>query len=338
MQAVGAARSAGPCRSARRSRSSLAASASRSAETNTPTPSRGTGAVERSPAVTISTSSTGAAGGRGQRVGDLAGLGHRQRAAPGAEAQRSGHRAPPVGGTSAASIDDRPSAVGSTTSGTASTGEVCGTSQVEQLAQQRRVLVAAGLGGELADPDGRLVQQPLHDPVHRAGDLGPLLVGEVGAALGAAGAARRRPRRRPGPAARPRSAPRRRRAARPGTPRPRRRRSPRPASAASAAGAAVGEHVAEPVDVDHVDAGQLGDVGLDVARDGQVEQDQRPAGRVAPAERRATTARVEDRLGGRGRGDHDVDRGERVGQVGVRHGARRRAARPAARPARRPGW
>ena len=37
---------------------SLASSASRSAETNTPTPSCGTGAVDRSPAVTISTSST----------------------------------------------------------------------------------------------------------------------------------------------------------------------------------------------------------------------------------------------------------------------------------------
>jgi hypothetical protein len=39
--------------------------------------------------------------------------------------------------------------------------------QVEQLAQQSAVLVAAGFGGELPDPYGRRVQQLLDDPVQR---------------------------------------------------------------------------------------------------------------------------------------------------------------------------
>ncbi|GAA1689326.1 hypothetical protein GCM10009830_41160 [Glycomyces endophyticus] len=52
----------------------------------------------------------------------------------------------------------------------------------EEVAQGARVVGGAGLAGELADADRGLVEEPLHDPVHGAGDLGALVVGEVAAA------------------------------------------------------------------------------------------------------------------------------------------------------------
>ena len=68
---------------------SLAISASRSAETKTPTPEpvhRRGGPVAGGDDLD---QLDRPAGGRGQRVGDVPGLGQRQGAAPGAEAQRS---------------------------------------------------------------------------------------------------------------------------------------------------------------------------------------------------------------------------------------------------------
>jgi hypothetical protein len=50
--------------------------------------------------------------------------------------------------------------------------------EVEQLAQHRRVLIAARFGGELTHPDGRRMQQLLDDPMQRTGNIRPLLLGE----------------------------------------------------------------------------------------------------------------------------------------------------------------
>ena len=49
--------------------------------------------------------------------------------------------------------------------------------QVEQFAERLRICFAAWLGGQLPDPDGRLVEQALDDPVDAVGDLGAVAVG-----------------------------------------------------------------------------------------------------------------------------------------------------------------
>ena len=146
---------------------SLASSASRSAETKTPTPSCCTGARRA------------VAGGDDLDQLDRAG-----------RWRRSARRRPACDWASASALPRVPRRSGVLTRRPPISRHgvglawSCGTSQVEQLAQQRGVLVAAGLGGELAHPHGRRVQQPLDDPVHGVGDLGALLVGEVRAALG----------------------------------------------------------------------------------------------------------------------------------------------------------
>ena len=152
-------------------------SARRAARRRTrPTPSRCTGAVERSPAVTTSTSSTGrpVAAVRPRRPGRT---GPSPGRCPGYRGA-GGHRPLRRRGVGRLPIRRR--------RGRGSRRRIAGGlgTEVEQLAQQGRVLVAAGLGGELAHPHGGRVQQPLHHPVHRAGHLGALLVGQVRPALG----------------------------------------------------------------------------------------------------------------------------------------------------------
>ena len=139
VQAAGARRWAGPCTSARRSRSRRRVSASRSADTNTPTPELGD---RRGGPVAGGDDPTSSTAGRSRRSARRrpAGTGPAPARCPGcrdaADLRWSRRSSPPISG-STASASRWPSRV---------------TLQVEQFAQQRGVLVAAGLGGQLADP------------------------------------------------------------------------------------------------------------------------------------------------------------------------------------------
>ena len=281
------------------------------------------GAVERSPAVTISTSSTAPPVAAVSASATSPRLGQRQRAAPGAEAER-------VVPVIAVLLESGTSADAWSSAG------VRRHRQVEQLAQQRGVLVAAGLGGELAHPHGRRVQQPLHDPVHGVGHVGPLLVGEVGAALGQP--AQLGGDHLVGPGPQGGHGRRDLGAAQPGEERLDLGGDDRSAAARLGGGRLVGERARRAGRCrSRVDAGQLGDLGRDVARHGQVEDDQRarPARRPSAA---ATSSAVSTGSVDAVAADHEVHSGQRVGQLGERRPRSRRAARPAGRPGRRRGW
>src|SRR2546423_9882353 len=161
---------------------SLASSASRSAETKTPTPSWATGAVDRSPLVTISTSSTGSpvrssiaramspacaiasalplvpslTPPPGSLREALWSALFRRRCAP----QSRGRRASLRSRVDLRDLGDR-----------AGGGYV----EVEQFAQQLRVPVAARPRRQFAHLHGGLVQQPLHDPVQSVRHVRALL-------------------------------------------------------------------------------------------------------------------------------------------------------------------
>src|SRR5438067_45010 len=79
-------------------------------------------------------------------------------------------------------------------------------------------------------------------------------------------------------------------------------------SSAAPAGEPGGDDRLEVVDVVQVTALELVDRGIEVARDSEVDQEQRPP--LAPAQRALDVAAFERPAERAGRGDDDVDRGE----------------------------
>ena len=150
---------------------SPASNASRNADTNTPVPPICvSAAAERSPSV----DDRDDLDRRAERVGDEVGLGARERAGPGADAQGAG------GGHASARLLHGGDRLGG------------GRVEVEQLAQGGGVLVAAGRRGEFLDPHGRGVQHLLDGAAHRVGDLAAHGLRQHRAAGRRAGPARRR--------------------------------------------------------------------------------------------------------------------------------------------------
>ncbi len=201
--------SAGPCTSAPRSRSRRRSSASRSAETNTPMPPIWvSAAVDRSPAVTISTSSTVLAEARPARRRPCR-TGPAPARCPGC---RSAERSSLALGPTPPSVrqyDGRDRGGG---------GRVRGRTA---RAARPRTASPPGAVGELPDPHGRARAAAAAPPGARCGRPRPAGRRSGRAAGRPAGAARRRPPRRRGPAARPRSARPRRPRRQPRRPRPR---------------------------------------------------------------------------------------------------------------------